>query len=131
MGSVIEFPGGNKSEPEKTKESRKVEDAAYVYLCKLDEELVPLFQHEDEEWWGVIAFWKIEDIENGEKALMDVNTVAAFKERPHAVDFACTHAKEARVYPTQELIIEMRMKFCGIEWVPEDDDPSGGKDAGE
>ena len=42
MGSVIEFPGGNKSELGKTNESRKVEDAEYVYLCKLDEELVPL-----------------------------------------------------------------------------------------
>jgi predicted class III extradiol MEMO1 family dioxygenase len=126
MGSVVEFPSKENLEDRISK--LKIEDAMYVSLCKLDEDMIPLFPHEDQVWWGVIAFWEYQKMDE-KQSVMDVAIQAAFKHRHHALEFAMRHASKVTDDMEQDLIIRMRMELCGIEWVP-DDDPSGGNNVG-
>lgn len=121
MGSVVEFPS---TPAEKTIEERiaklDIKDAMYVSLCKLDEDMIPLFPHEDECWWGVIAFWQHRQIDETQ-SVMDVAVQAAFKHRDHAIDYAHRYATEVVTEMDQDLIIRMRMELCGIEWEPDNE----------
>lgn len=112
MGSVVKFPGKTSYDPNEL----KIEDADIISICPMDTDFVPLYEEEfpDFCWWGVSAFWHINDE-------LNIKLVALFKDKRDAVMYAVS--KNPRVEPDmpRDTLTELRTAILSGKGEPEDD----------
>ena len=112
MGKVVKFPVKEGYDPEEL----AIEDADILSICPLDWEFVPLYPEEFPEfcWWGVSAFWHIEDD-------LNIKLVALFKNKRDAVMYAVSKNPNVEPDMPRDTLSEMRAAILGSRGEPEDD----------
>lgn len=100
MGSVVKFPG-SQGKKDLEPEDLSIEDATVLVVSGLDEHLIPIYEQDDAYWFGVAAFWSIEDT-------LYVRLFALFRERNDALAFACVKHPEVDDAMDRETITELR-----------------------
>ena len=113
MGSVVKFPGKTKDDLNEL----KLEDADILSICPMDTDFVPLYEEEfpDFCWWGVSAFWHVNDE-------LTIKLVALFKDKRDAVLYAVSKNPNVEPDMPRDTLTELRTAILtGKGEEPEDD----------